>query len=110
MISEEDKEMVKYLEDVHNLANKGIKGRGKGRKVQRLSMHQQHQQQQQPQPTHHGLLYYDLSYPAAYSPGGYSMHSDPVNDTSSARLEAGYGDAYLEDQWTQELAFADRLC
>ncbi|KAL2196243.1 C2H2 transcription factor [Corynascus similis CBS 632.67] len=38
MISEEDKEMAKYLVDVHNLANKGIKGRGKGRKVKRVLM------------------------------------------------------------------------
>ncbi len=28
--------MARYLAEVHNLANKGIKGRGKGRKVQRV--------------------------------------------------------------------------
>ncbi|SPQ21086.1 cde855a6-0318-4496-a2f5-645bfa3dfa69 [Thermothielavioides terrestris] len=36
MITEEDKEMARYITEVHNLANKGIKGRGKGRKVKRL--------------------------------------------------------------------------
>ncbi|KAK4241460.1 hypothetical protein C8A03DRAFT_41176 [Achaetomium macrosporum] len=39
MISEEDKEMARYIADVHNLANKGIKGRGKGRKVKRILPH-----------------------------------------------------------------------
>jgi hypothetical protein len=39
MISEEDKEMARYIADVHNLANKGIKGRGKGRKVKRILRH-----------------------------------------------------------------------
>ncbi|KAL1835914.1 hypothetical protein VTJ49DRAFT_5892 [Mycothermus thermophilus] len=38
LLSEEEKEMAKYLAEVHNLANKGIKGRGKGRKVKRVMM------------------------------------------------------------------------
>ncbi|KAL2162652.1 hypothetical protein VTH06DRAFT_6488 [Thermothelomyces fergusii] len=49
MISEEDKEMARYLVDVHNLANKGIKGRGKGRKVKRVVM--LHPPQHQPSPS-----------------------------------------------------------
>src|SRR5690242_8381424 len=48
MISEEDKEMAKYLGDVHNLANKGIKGRGKGRKVKRVLMLHPPQHQSSP--------------------------------------------------------------
>ncbi|KAH6848185.1 hypothetical protein B0I37DRAFT_415856 [Chaetomium sp. MPI-CAGE-AT-0009] len=93
MILEEDKEMAKYLSNVYNFANKGIKGCGNGCK----------------QPTYDGLPYCDFSYPVAYSLGGYSMYSGLVNDTSSATLEAGYGAAYLDDQCSQELAFADRF-
>jgi hypothetical protein len=37
-ISEEEKEMARYITDVHNLVNKGIKGRGKGCKVKRLTL------------------------------------------------------------------------
>ncbi|KAL2166382.1 hypothetical protein VTG60DRAFT_2811 [Thermothelomyces hinnuleus] len=48
MISEEDKEMAKYLSDVHNLANKGIKGRGKGPKVKRVLTRPPPQQQSAP--------------------------------------------------------------
>lgn len=38
LLSEEDMEMVRYFLSVHNNANKGIKGRGKGRKVRRLDV------------------------------------------------------------------------
>ncbi|KAK4148101.1 C2H2 transcription factor [Dichotomopilus funicola] len=48
MISDEDKEMAKYLTEVHNLANKGIKGRGKGRKVKRVMLVHPPQQQSSP--------------------------------------------------------------
>jgi hypothetical protein len=39
MISEKEKEMARYIADVHNLANKGIKGRGKAGKVKRILPH-----------------------------------------------------------------------
>jgi hypothetical protein len=48
-ISEEEREMAKYIIDVHNLANKGIKGRGKGCKVKRVNL----VHPPQPQPQHH---------------------------------------------------------
>ncbi|GAB1315014.1 DNA-binding transcription factor [Madurella fahalii] len=53
-LSEEDKEMAKYLRDLYPYANMGIKGRGKGRKVKLLVLpgpkpQQQQQQQQQKQ-------------------------------------------------------------
>jgi len=180
MISEEDKEMAKYLGDVHNLANKGIKGRGKGRKVKRVLMlhppqhqsspatspisatghtgpyqvsllphafshmhvaqqqqqqqqqqqhQQQQQQQQQQQPTHHGLPYYGLSNPAAYSMsrppnmlfgplsintrepyghGGYGMDSDQLSDASSVHGSTPVMHGY-EDEHGRELAFGERL-
>ncbi|AEO61005.1 hypothetical protein MYCTH_2310780 [Thermothelomyces thermophilus ATCC 42464] len=38
MVSEEEKEMARYVIEVHNLANKGIKGRGKGCKVKRVTL------------------------------------------------------------------------
>lgn len=40
--------MAKYLTEVHNLANKGIKGRGKGRKVKRVMLVHPTQQQSSP--------------------------------------------------------------
>ncbi|KAK4095784.1 hypothetical protein N658DRAFT_94956 [Parathielavia hyrcaniae] len=48
VLSESEKNMAAYLAEVHNLANKGIKGRGKGRKVKRVSHPPRppHQQQQ----------------------------------------------------------------
>jgi hypothetical protein len=168
MISEEDKEMAKYLGDVHNLANKGIKGRGKGRKVRRvlmlhppqqqsspatspvsaiaghashypmslmphtfshLHMAQQHQQQQQQQPLpHHGLPYYGLSNPAAYSMsrqpnmlfgplsintrepyghGGYGMDSDQLSDASSVGSTPVMNP--YEDEHGRDLTFGERL-
>jgi hypothetical protein len=95
-LSEEDKEMAKYLCDLYPHANKGIKGRGKGRKVKRLvlpcpqpelgpaadsaSSNAAHtpypmplphalplMQMQTPQPTHHPHSFPGLSNPAAYS-------------------------------------------
>ncbi|AEO56910.1 C2H2 transcription factor [Thermothelomyces thermophilus ATCC 42464] len=194
MISEEDKEMARYLVDVHNLANKGIKGRGKGRKVKRVLMlhppqhqaspstspvsatghtgpyqmslqphafpqqqqqqqqqqhhqhhhhqqqqqhhhhqqqqhhHQQHQQHQQ-QPAPHGLPYYGLSNPAAYSMsrhpsmlfgplsintrepyghGVYGMDSDQLSDASSAHSSPAVMHPF-EDEHGRELAFGERL-
>lgn len=77
MISDDDKEMAKYLSEVHNLANKGIKGRGKGRKVKRVMMLHppQHQSSLSTspistashasahiQPDYSGLPYYDLGW------------------------------------------------
>jgi hypothetical protein len=168
MISEEDKEMAKYLGDVHNLANKGIKGRGKGRKVKRVMMlhppqqqsspatspistdghagpypmsllphalshlhmtQQQQQQQQQHQTMHHGLPYYGVSNPAAYSMsrppnmlfgslsintrepyghGGYGMDSDQLSDASSVHGSTPVMHTY-EDEHGRELAFGERL-
>lgn len=35
-LTKEEMELIKYLMSVHNNANKGIKGRGKGRKVKRI--------------------------------------------------------------------------
>lgn len=93
-LTTKEKELIKYLMSVHNNANKGIKGRGKGRKVKRIAM-------SQPYPTpmatpasspiyghhpfsvanlpHHGLpqlpqhptthTFHGLSNPAAYSMG-----------------------------------------
>jgi hypothetical protein len=77
MLSEEEKEMAKYLADVHNLANKGIKGRGKGRKVKRVMMlhppqPQHHQQQQQ------------LPSPDASPISTTSMHATPYHPMSLA--------------------------
>jgi hypothetical protein len=48
-ISEEEREMARYIIDVHNFANKGIKGRGKGCKVKRVNL----VHPPQPQPQHH---------------------------------------------------------
>ena len=49
MLSDKEKDMARYLAEVHNLANKGIKGRGKGHKVKRVyPPPQPPQQQQQP--------------------------------------------------------------
>ncbi len=50
MLSEKDQDMARYLAEVHNLANKGIKGRGKGRKVKRIHLPPQPPQKQQQQP------------------------------------------------------------
>ncbi|EAQ90425.1 hypothetical protein CHGG_02360 [Chaetomium globosum CBS 148.51] len=36
MISEEERNIARYIVEVHNFANKGIKGRGVGRVVSRL--------------------------------------------------------------------------
>lgn len=36
MISEEERNIARYIAEVHNFANKGIKGRGVGRVVSRL--------------------------------------------------------------------------
>ena len=46
-ITKEEKELIQYITSVHNNANKGIKGRGKGRKVKRIVLAQPYQQQQQ---------------------------------------------------------------
>lgn len=171
MLSEEEKEMAKYLAEVHNLANKGIKGRGKGRKVKRVLMLHPPQQpapaaspvstttvhastypmsllphglshvhappppppQLQQQPTaHHGLPYYGLSNPAAYSMsrppsnmlfganmgmntrdtyghGGYSMlDSDQISDVSSVHGSTPVMHVYDEEHG-RELAFGERL-
>ena len=165
MISEEDKEMAKYLGDVHNLANKGIKGRGKGRKVKRVMMlhppqpqsspatspinpdghtgpypmsllphalshlHMTQQQQQQHQAVHHGLPYYGVSNPAAYSMSrppnmlfgslsintrepyghaGYGMDSDQLSDASSVHGSTPVMHTY-EDEHGRELTFGERL-
>ncbi|KAK3903208.1 hypothetical protein C8A05DRAFT_14816, partial [Staphylotrichum tortipilum] len=48
-LSDKEKDMARYLAEVHNLANKGIKGRGKGRKVKRVHLPPQPPQQQQQQ-------------------------------------------------------------
>ncbi|KAK4134589.1 hypothetical protein BT67DRAFT_441753 [Trichocladium antarcticum] len=72
MLSEKEKALARYLAEVHNLANKGIKSRGKGRKVERVPPphppHQQHQQllqQSSPSTSPIGTTVYAAPYPMA---------------------------------------------
>ncbi|KAK4152623.1 hypothetical protein C8A00DRAFT_16079 [Chaetomidium leptoderma] len=109
-LSEEEQEMARYIADVHNLANKGIKGRGKGRKVRRvtnpmntttvhanpypMSLLQQglpnlRAPPQQPTMQQHGLPMYGLSNPAAYS-----MSRPPNNMLFGGGLAINTRDTY----------------
>ncbi|KAK4118374.1 hypothetical protein N657DRAFT_628563 [Parathielavia appendiculata] len=135
MLSEEDKEMAKYLDDLYNLANKGIKGRGKGRKVMRVpitspatspintahAFSNWHIAQQQ-QPTQQGLsnpVAHSLSGPPMLfgplsntrepsSHGGYGMDSDRLSDANRVHGSTLVIHAY-EDEHGQELAFGVRM-
>jgi uncharacterized Zn-finger protein len=89
-VSKADKELWEYFATLYKNSNKGIKGRGKHRKVGCITAHSSPQaspvsptstmahqfpptlahalpQLQTPHPTHHGLPYQGLSHPAAYS-------------------------------------------
>ncbi|KAL2165628.1 hypothetical protein VTG60DRAFT_4092 [Thermothelomyces hinnuleus] len=79
MISEEDKEMAKYLGDVHNFANKGIKGRGKGRKVKRVL------DQSSPTPNPISRTGHIGPYQTSLLPPAF-CHSDIAQHSSSPRI------------------------
>ncbi|KAK0626873.1 hypothetical protein B0T14DRAFT_421026, partial [Immersiella caudata] len=89
-VSKADKELWEYFATLYKNSNKGIKGRGKHRKVGCITAHSSPQtspatpagtmaqhfpmtlahslpQLQTPLPNHHGLSYQGLSHPAAYS-------------------------------------------
>lgn len=77
MLSPEDIEMAQYIAEVHNLANKGIKGRGKGRKVKRVTiMHLPHEQQPQHHHHHHHQQQQQHQLPSpAPSPVATTIHT-----------------------------------
>ncbi|KAK4138736.1 hypothetical protein BT67DRAFT_369905 [Trichocladium antarcticum] len=66
-ITEEEQELIRYITSVHNNANKGIKGRGKGRKVKRIVLPQPYQQQ-----AHHGT-----PMPSTSPPSSSPVHANP---------------------------------
>ncbi|KAJ4302245.1 DNA-binding transcription factor [Collariella sp. IMI 366227] len=60
-LPEEERELLKHIRMVHNLANKGIKGRGKGRKVDVI-----------PQPPSHQPIPMDVAPAMHHAPPHYS--------------------------------------
>jgi hypothetical protein len=71
ILSEKEKAMALYLAEVHNLANKGIKGRGKGHKVERvLLLHPP------PHPPYPQQLQQQQSFPST-SPIGTTVYAAP---------------------------------
>ncbi|KAK4127742.1 hypothetical protein N657DRAFT_224874 [Parathielavia appendiculata] len=92
MISEEEREMARYITEIHNLANKGIKGRGKGCKVKRVMLLQppQQQLQQLPSPasspsTPTTVVHSAAPYSMSLLPHGLpNMHTPPQQQQTAA--------------------------
>ncbi|KAK4107096.1 hypothetical protein N656DRAFT_764020 [Canariomyces notabilis] len=127
-VSDEEREMAKYLYDLYPHANKGIKGRGKGEKVQRVapscpqpqldatststssitaptySMLMPHglpvMPMPMPQPSHNSYPFPGLSHPAAYS-----MAHEEFGMVTSSQVSAPNLAPYKEEE--EQLAFAD---
>ncbi|KAK3944140.1 hypothetical protein QBC46DRAFT_404734 [Diplogelasinospora grovesii] len=108
-VSKEDRELFEYFATLYKNSNKGIKGRGKDRKVGTVArtasptsptnttissphhpFHQQHPLPQflhMPQPLHHPTPFQGLSHPAAYSMGRPNMMVNVTGRDSNGKYE-----------------------
>jgi hypothetical protein len=99
MLSDKERDMARYLAEVHNLANKGIKGRGKGRKVKRVSLLHpppkppQQQQQLFPSTSPIGTTLYAARYPMSLLAQASPYHHDNTAPRlpPTAHFSSGFG-------------------
>lgn len=126
VLSDKEKDMARSLAKVHNLANKGVKGRGKGRKLERVLPHQQQPQLRKfcmaPYPMAHPNHHYSsldglpawppstamLIRDTAYAHYHYDAHIDQLSYASSV-YEPTTALYMGNEEYVQELAFGDRM-
>lgn len=116
-----------YFAEIFKNSNKGIKGRGRNRKVgsithmtppPMMAQYSAHAhglpQLHTPHPMHHGLPYYGFSHPAAYSmsrPGMVDMHVGyhGMFDTDVASVSSSVSGPMYEEDHGRDLAFGERM-
>ncbi|KAK1835419.1 hypothetical protein QBC39DRAFT_161099 [Podospora conica] len=117
-VSKEEKELMLYFAEIFKNSNKGIKGRGRNRRVgcitqmtppsaNLMAHYPAHvhgiQQLHTPHPMHDGLPYYSFGHPAAYV--GYH----PIFDADVASVSSSVSGPMYEDDHGRNLSFGERM-
>ena len=108
-LTPEEREMIQYMLKMHKNANKGIKGRGKGRTVERLLrplpclVFPNQQQQQQQQQQQHPLPPAMSPVSSTSSSGVSSGNSSPIHHVTSYSSSSSMSILMHQQQQQQQL-------
>jgi hypothetical protein len=125
-VSKEEKELMLYFAEIFKNSNKGIKGRGRNRKVGTINQitppptglmaqYSAHghglPQLHTPHPMPNGVPYYGFSHPAAYRPGMMDVHVGyhSMFDTDVASVSSSVSGPMYEEDHSRDLAFGERM-